>query len=87
MNFYSRCFKFITIFILILSSGFANADLKKFPQNLKYSSNYIVPNNYSNEQKNQHVKEFYDYWKQHYLIKVNNDYRVVQNERFFLYPF
>jgi len=50
---------------------------RPFPQHVSYASNTIRPNNFSQSEQDQHVRSFYDYWKQNYIVTASNSsYRV-----------
>ncbi len=60
--------KFCLGFALItLSISFANAQLYPFPHHTTYAAGTIKPNNYTQPQLDQQVKDFYDLWKAKYL--------------------
>ena len=66
------------IFTALSYSVFSNEAVKRpFPQHVSYADNTIRPNNFSQSEQDQHVRNFYDYWKQNYIVAASNSsYRV-----------
>ena len=44
-----------------------------FPQHINYPLSHILPNNYSQTAMDSDVKNYYDYWKQNYLINAGTN--------------
>ena len=59
---------------------------RPFPQHALYSHDSIYPSNYSQDEQDQHVRDFYDIWKQRYLVDAGTSpngtpmYRVITAE-------
>ena len=52
---------------------------KPFPQNTKFSVNFITPGNYTQEQINEQTSDFYDKWKQRYVKSCGDTYFIDYN--------
>ncbi len=63
-------FAIITLTLSVLfytSLTFANPN-RPFPQHINYATGTIYPTNFTQAEQDQHVRDFYDYWKSHYLV-------------------
>jgi chitinase len=58
-----------------LCVGYADIQPAKrsFPQHVSYAANTIHPTNFTQDQQDQHVRDFYDYWKSSYLLSAGTD--------------
>jgi hypothetical protein len=56
-----------------VSSTLSNSILRPFPQHTVYADGSILPNNRSQEQLDDDVRAFYDYWKATYVVKDGED--------------
>ncbi|MGL4184382.1 MAG: hypothetical protein ACRCR4_01250 [Thiotrichaceae bacterium] len=54
----------LLLFIPVLSWAAPN---RPFPQHITYAAGTIRPSNFTQAQQDQHVRDFYDYWKSNYL--------------------
>ncbi|WP_083827472.1 glycosyl hydrolase family 8 [Thiorhodococcus drewsii] len=65
---------FVIYSFLSFYSSISLADPKRpFPQHVSYASGTIYPSNFSQAQQDQHVRNFYDYWKSHYLVSAGTN--------------
>ncbi|MCP3664499.1 MAG: hypothetical protein GY696_18750, partial [Gammaproteobacteria bacterium] len=54
------------------NAAFAEPD-RPFPQHTPYASGTITPNHFTQGEKDQHVRNFYDSWKSNYLVAAGTD--------------
>ncbi|MCF6241460.1 MAG: hypothetical protein L3J74_08970 [Bacteroidales bacterium] len=60
--------KTVQLFTLFLINSFLiNAQTHPFPQHIDYTGTHIEPNQYTQEQLDKIVTDFYDLWKSVYL--------------------
>ena len=61
------------VFGLLFYSQFALATPNHpFPQHVRYAAGTIYPNNFTQAEQDQHVRDFYDYWKRNYLVSAGS---------------
>ena len=60
----------LLLFIPVLSWAAPN---RPFPQHITYAAGTIRPSNFTQAQQDQHVRDFYDYWKSNYLVTAGNN--------------
>lgn len=49
------------------------AAARPFPQHVQYAAGIIRPNNFTQAQQDQHVRDFYDSWKTNFLVTAGNN--------------
>jgi len=70
---------FLTIILIISNlllfySSISFADIHRpFPQHIRYASGTIYPSSFSQAEQDQHVRDFYDYWKSRYLVSAGTN--------------
>lgn len=55
------------------SENSALAVNRPFPQHVTYSAGTLRPTNFTQTQQDDHVRAFYDYWKQNYLVAAGTN--------------
>ena len=74
--------KFLVLILAIILWGchsHKTEPQKPFPQNTQFSVNFIIPDNYTQEQINEQTSNFYDKWKHRYVKPCGNTYFIDYN--------
>ena len=58
---------FFSFFSIVFSDLAAQTTAKRFPQHVNYTTNHIKPSNYTQNQLDDYVKNFYSQWKSKYV--------------------
>ena len=63
----------LSFFALFASSALWAASNRPFPQHVTYAAGVIRPTNFTQAQQDQHVRDFYNYWKSRYLVTAGSN--------------
>ncbi|MEE9355511.1 MAG: glycosyl hydrolase family 8 [Methylococcaceae bacterium] len=82
-HFISFSTEILLVAVLLIISGCAHVDIstvnctehprRPFPQHTKYTEKSISPTVFNQTHQDQHVKDFYNDWKKHYLISAGEN--------------
>ncbi len=71
----SRSALFLALLVILPASNSASAAAgRPFPQHTPYASGTITPNHFTQGEKDQHVRNFYDSWKSNYLVAAGTNH-------------